>query len=63
MTLRQYLNEQQLSERAFAEKIGVKQATVNRYCAGRVPQPEVMRKITEITSGQVTANDFFAEAA
>jgi transcriptional regulator with XRE-family HTH domain len=63
MKLRQYLDEQNLSERVFAEKIGVKQATVNRYCAGRIPQPDVMRKIVDVTGGQVTANDFFAEAA
>jgi len=59
MTLKEYLTEKELSESAFATIIGVKQATVNRYCNGeRTPQRRLLKEITRVTGGKVTANDF-----
>ncbi|MBD9455991.1 helix-turn-helix domain-containing protein [Rhizobium sp. RHZ02] len=59
MTLNDFLNtEPKTSHAAFADLIGVTQATVSRYLAGdRFPPPAVMRKIFLATSGKVTAND------
>lgn len=59
MTLKEYLATKAISESEFAEKIGVKQATVNRYCNGhRTPLRRILRAIAEKTDGNVTANDF-----
>lgn len=59
MTLREYLADKAISEGAFAQIIGVKQATVNRYVNGdRTPKQTIMRAIMKATKGKVTANDF-----
>ena len=51
-----------MSRDAFAESIGVEEATVTRYINGtRVPRREIMTKITAVTAGDVTANDFFPQ--
>lgn len=66
MKLSAYLKDNRISHVAFAEKIGVTQATVTRYAAGtRTPRPEHMVKIRSATEGAVTADDFMpaAEAA
>ncbi len=63
MKLRSYLEKNGISERAFADRIGCSQASVNRYCGERIPEPDTMRKIIEITGGEVTANDFYAQEA
>jgi DNA-binding transcriptional regulator YdaS (Cro superfamily) len=63
MKLNAYLTKHDISERKFGECIGYSQASVNRYCNGRVPEPEAMRRILEVTNGEVTPNDFYAEAA
>ena len=59
MTLDDYLKNTDQTEDAFARLVGVSQPAVHRYRNGRVPTPEVMRKIVEQTAGQVTPNDFF----
>ncbi len=60
MTLDQYLVANELTEAAFAAKIGVDQSNVHRMRkAGQVPNKALMAKIFEATSGQVRADDFF----
>jgi predicted transcriptional regulator len=59
MKLADYLAQEGLSEAAFAERIGVTQAAVNRYKKDRVPEPEPMRAIVAATGGAVQPNDFF----
>ena len=62
MILKQYLSEQGLTCKAFAEKIGVKTPTVWRYAAGeRVPRPEIMNRIVEATGGTVQHRDFYSQ--
>ena len=65
MKLKTYIETEELTEAAFARKIGVSQVAVNRYCAGhRLPGRSVMQKIAAETNGAVTPNDFFdVEAA
>lgn len=59
MTLREYLEEEGLTETAFAELLGISQAAVNRYCNGiRTPHKTKLRAIVDATGGKVTANDF-----
>ncbi len=65
MQLDTYLQEQKISKSDFADLIGVSQAAVSRYTSGneskkRLPEPSVMRKIFEVTSGAVQPNDFYS---
>lgn len=62
MKLADYLSSVNLSHEHFAGLIGVEQATVTRYVNGqRYPRPEILARIREVTSGQVTPNDFVGE--
>ncbi len=59
MKLSTFLIQQQLSPADFARRLGVCRMTVHRYIRGdRFPRPRLLRKIAELTDGQVTANDF-----
>jgi transcriptional regulator with XRE-family HTH domain len=50
-----------MTREAFAALIEVEAASVTRYANGdRIPRPAIMRRITKVTDGQVTANDFIA---
>lgn len=59
MTLNDFLLASNLTEDAFAVRIGVSQPAVHRYRNGRIPTPDVMQRIVEETGGKVTPNDFF----
>lgn len=59
MQLAKYLDENEITDAAFARSIGVERQAVGRYRAGdRFPEKPILLKIFEATSGQVTANDF-----
>ncbi|MCG7346599.1 hypothetical protein [Sphingomonas sp. ACRSK] len=64
MKLATYLAENKITYAAFAERIGVANASVvQRYAVGRVPRDKkVMAAIIRETGGSVTANDFYAKA-
>lgn len=60
MHISEYLNERELSQAQFGAEIGVSQSAVERYVnRKRIPDEDVMRRIYQITKGQVTANDFY----
>jgi transcriptional regulator with XRE-family HTH domain len=60
MKLRTYREENGLTLAQMAEKVGVSEVSMSRYERGdRMPRPEVMRKIGEVTGGAVRPNDFF----
>lgn len=60
MNLREFLKARSMSEADLGRALGVGQATVNRYIRGeRIPRPEVMRRIVEVTDGQVGPADFY----
>lgn len=64
MNLGDYLRENDLSPRAFAELVGVTDEAIRLYVANaRLPRRDVMQKIAEATGGMVRPNDFFAEAS
>ena len=60
MRLAQYLQDNGLSYREFARRIGTPHArTVERYAKGdRIPAGRMMAAIIEMTGGEVQAKDF-----
>ena len=63
MKLRAYMQKEGLGDAQFAERIGVHRQTVRQYREGkRIPRPEIMRRIVEVTGGEVTAQDFYDAA-
>ena len=63
MTIGEFLKTNGLDEEGFASRSdGTFSAeAVRKWRFGqRIPRPQHLRKITEITDGAVTANDFFA---
>ncbi|TXH32081.1 MAG: XRE family transcriptional regulator [Rhodospirillaceae bacterium] len=59
MKLATYLENEKLTDAAFARLIGVERQAVGRYKLGeRFPEKPILLKIYEATGGQVTANDF-----
>lgn len=59
MKLGTWLEEKGITREAFAARIETTAPSVTRYVNGeRVPRPRIMKRITEVTLGQVTANDF-----
>jgi hypothetical protein len=63
MKLSEYLKTKSITAAEFARQIGAKsRATVHRYTdefSCRVPHPEMMRKIFEVTGGAVSPSDFY----
>jgi|TARA_R100000008_G_scaffold67408_1_gene44459 transcriptional regulator with XRE-family HTH domain len=60
MDLQSYMATKGLSEKQFAQRIGVKQGTVSRYATrDRVPHPKIMADIYSATGGAVEPNDFY----
>jgi transcriptional regulator with XRE-family HTH domain len=59
MKLATYLEENELTDAAFARVIGVERQAVGRYKTGeRFPERLILVKIYKATNGAVTANDF-----
>lgn len=58
MLLSDYLKLRGVSQRKFADELGVSAVSVTRYIKGdRLPHPWVMQRISEVTSGAVTPDD------
>jgi transcriptional regulator with XRE-family HTH domain len=63
MKLADFMARKGISTAAFAHSIGVGSISVTRYLAGsRLPAPDVLVKIAEVTDGMVTPNDFLLPA-
>lgn len=59
MQLAKYLDDNEISDAAFARSIGVERQAVGRYRAGdRFPEKQILQEIFRVTNGQVSANDF-----
>jgi len=58
--LKQYLEENSLSQREFGERIGVRQSVVSRWVSGKAyPDWECsLPRIIKATGGKVDANSF-----
>lgn len=63
MKLRTYLDVNSIGPADFAGMIKVSTAALHRYMAGdRIPRPEILERISNVTNGAVKPNDFFAFA-
>jgi len=61
MHLEAWRNQNGVSRSAFAEKIKITEETVRRYENGdRIPTRAIMHKITQATTGEVMAGDFYS---
>ncbi len=61
MRIEEYLRENGLTIAAFAERIGVSEAAMGRYIAGkRTPRRDIMARIMAETGGQVRHEDILA---
>lgn len=64
MTLAQFLDQNKLTDTAFAAQIGVTAEAVRRYRNGaRTPKRAVLAKISDATQGAVQPGDFYASQA
>lgn len=62
MKLIDYMKLHGKTDQDIAAAVGKTPSGVRKWMYGeRIPRPDQMRKITEITGGEVTANDFFDE--
>lgn len=60
MTLKEYLQQQGISQHQFAELVGVTPQAVNQWVQGRrFPRPTVILKIRMITGGRVAPVDWY----
>ena len=62
MTVADYLKAKNLPQVRLAELIGVTEAAMSRYVAGRIPTPKILKKIVVATDGAVQPNDFYEAA-
>ena len=59
MTLSDYLKQPDVTATGVARQIGVSHSTVLRWADGSIQPPmDRLRKLNEVTAGQVTPNDF-----
>jgi hypothetical protein len=59
MDLQKYLETKEISLEKASNELGFPYESVRRYALGYViPRPEKIKKITEWSNGEVTANDF-----
>jgi len=62
MRLAEYMQQAGLKDAGLAEVLGVRVQSIARYRTGqRVPRPDVMRRIVEITGGAVRPDDFYLQ--
>ena len=62
--LKAWLKERELTTDEFGRLIGVSGSEVRRYIQGtRQPRVEVMRRIIDVTRGNLRADDFLASHA
>lgn len=61
MTLEQFLEQNAMTEAAFAARIGCSQSQVHRLRKGKsFPSPNMVRRIEAATDGLVKAGDWYA---
>jgi len=64
MTLTEYLTTNSIKRTDFAITIGVSQSYVTMLCQGEIwPGRDIVKRIVDATSGQVTPNDFIDRPA
>lgn len=59
MTLADWISAEGISDAECARRLDVTRQALSRYLSHlRFPHPDVLRRIHNLTSGKVTANDF-----
>ena len=58
MKLKDYLSMNSLTQKQFAELVGVDQTQISRYLRGGWPERKTAIAIMEVTGGAVTPEDF-----
>lgn len=59
-----FLEESGLTNAAFAERVGVSEATISRLRNGKqTPSWDLIQRITVETAGRISPNDFLPSAA
>lgn len=59
MKLAQYLTDHSITPERFASEVGVSVSGMRKWMYGeRIPRPDQMRKIAELTGALVEPNDF-----
>tara|TARA_S200002703_G_C3792560_1_gene244597 strand:+ start:2169 stop:2363 length:195 start_codon:yes stop_codon:yes gene_type:complete len=63
MTLKQLKESKNLSYAELAQFLGFSGANptreAQRYCLGRIPRPETIKKIAQVTKGKVSPSDWY----
>lgn len=59
MKLADYMKAEGLDSASLAKKIRVSRQAVDRYLEGRIPEPQVMKRLLRATKDRVTPNDFY----
>lgn len=55
-SLKHYLSESGVTQEALAKALGVRQASVSRWCTGRVPAERVLA-VEAATGGELSRSD------
>ena len=60
--LSRYLTREEISQRAFAASVGVREATVSDWVTGKAtPRPAMMARIALATGGDVSIGSWFSD--
>ena len=60
MTLTEYLQHRDITAVQLAAELGIDQSSLSRIIRGdQLPRKPLMRRIYQVTDGQVTPNDIF----
>ena len=63
MTLREWIIDQGLTQRAAADRFGVQEITLSRWLTGKaIPRRDQMAAIRDATGGRVEAGSFYQPA-
>lgn len=64
LSLADWLDREGISPAQFSIRVGKSRPTVGRWLSGEAfPRKTALKKIAEITGGEVTANSFMPQAA
>lgn len=60
MNIKDWIEKEKKTQQEVADALGVTQCLVSLWCNGeRLPRPENMQKIMDLTGGEVQPNDFY----
>lgn len=63
MTLKDWRISNGLTQQQLAAKLGVRASAISRYEAGRVPEPDIVRKLYRLSDGVIDVLTFYGLAS